>query len=155
MATSKAESVEAECSQLKKDLIVAMNERNEVNQKVKELTKSLHVEKALVIQKDEEIQTALLKTDDERGKIIQKFKQSEEFFDLLFMQYFKGFKLLNWWTMKHHSLAVDFSSLDFEKIDTEVLEDNAKELEGAESGARDKDKAAEGKSADESITPPS
>ncbi|XP_065615732.1 uncharacterized protein LOC136061637 [Quercus suber] len=41
MATSKAESVEAECSQLKKDLIVVMNERNEANQKVKELTESL------------------------------------------------------------------------------------------------------------------
>ena len=24
------------------------------------------------------------------------------------------------WTMKHHSLAVDFSSLDFEKIDIEI-----------------------------------
>nr|POF01846.1 hypothetical protein CFP56_36618 [Quercus suber] len=55
MASSKAEFVKAECSQLKKDLIIAMNERNEANQRVKELTESLHVEKALVIQKDEEI----------------------------------------------------------------------------------------------------
>ena len=82
MATSKAKSVKAECSQLKKDLIIAMNERNEVNQKVKELTESLHVEKALIIQKDKEIQPALLKTDNEREKIIQMFKQSEEFSNL-------------------------------------------------------------------------
>lgn len=60
-----------------------------MNQKVKELTESLRVEKALIIQKDKEIQPALLKTDDEREKIIQKFKQSEEFSDLQFMQYFK------------------------------------------------------------------
>ena len=49
------------------------------------------MEKALVAQKDEEIQAALLKTNDERDKVIQKFKQSEEFSDLQFMQHFKGF----------------------------------------------------------------
>ena len=31
--------------------------------------------------------------------------------------------------MKHHSLPVDFSNLDFKKIDTEILVDKAKELE--------------------------
>ena len=45
------------------------------------------------------------------------------------MQYFKGFKLLRRWTMKHHSSAVDFSGLDFEKFDAEILEDEAKEQE--------------------------
>ena len=94
MATSKVESIEVECSQLKKDLIVAMNERTDTNQKVKEFTEALRMEKALIVQKDEEIQVALLKTNDERDKIIQKFKQLEEFSDLQFMQYFKGFKLL-------------------------------------------------------------
>ena len=49
VATSKVESVEVECSQLKKDLIAVMNERNDANQKIKELTKVLHVEKVLVI----------------------------------------------------------------------------------------------------------
>ena len=153
MATSKVESMKVECSQLKKDLIAVMNERNEVNQKIKELTEALHVEKALVVQKDEEIHAALLKTDEERDKVVQKFKQSEEFSDLQFMQYFKRLELLHQWTMKHHSLAVDFSSLDFEKIDTEVLEDKAKELEEAKSSAVEK--AIEGKDANESTAPPS
>ena len=90
VATSKVESMEVECSQLKKDLIAVMNERNEANQKIKDFTKDLHVEKALVIQKDEEIQATLLKIDEERDKVVQKFKQSEEFSDLQFMQYFKG-----------------------------------------------------------------
>ena len=153
MATSKVESMEVECSQLKKDLIVVMNGRNEVNQKIKEFTKALRGQKALVIQKDEEFHAALLKTDEERDKIVQKFKQLEEFSDLQFMQYFKGFKLLRQWTMKHHSLAIDFSSLDFEKIDTEVLEDKAKELEEAKSSAVEK--AIEGKDANESTAPPS
>ena len=74
MATSKVESMEVECSQLKKDLIAVMNERNDANQKIKEFTEALRVEKALVVQKDEEIQATLLKTDEVRDKIIQKFK---------------------------------------------------------------------------------
>nr|POF27250.1 hypothetical protein CFP56_12592 [Quercus suber] len=110
---------------------------------VKELTESLHVEKAFVIQKDKEIQASLLKTDEERENVIRKFKLLEEFSNLQFLQYIKGFELLHRWTMKHHSLVVDFSSLDFEKIDIEVLEDGAKELEEAESGVLEKDKAAE------------
>nr|POE61489.1 hypothetical protein CFP56_46519 [Quercus suber] len=127
-ATSKAESVEVECSQLKNDLITIMNERNEANQKIKELTNALRVEKALVIQKDEEIQSALLKTDEERA-------------------------------MKHHSAAINFSNLDFEKIDIEILEDESKEPEKDtsketeidESGIPEKDKVTEG----ESPAPPS
>ena len=48
MATSKVESVEVEFSQLKKDLIVAMNKRNDANRKIKELIEALRVKKALV-----------------------------------------------------------------------------------------------------------
>ena len=136
-----------------------MNERNDANQKIKELTEAPRVENALVVQKDEEIQAALLKTNEERDKTIQKLKQSEEFLDLQFMQYFKGFELLRWWTMKHHSLAVDFSSLDFEMIDAEIREDEAKEQEEIESGSMEKDltvnKAIDGKDGDESTLPPS
>ena len=63
-----------------------MNERNDVNQRIKELTEALRVEKAFVVQKDEEIQASLLKINDERDKIIQKFKQLKEFSDLRLMQ---------------------------------------------------------------------
>ena len=74
VANSKVESIEVECSKLRKDLIVAMNERNDMNEKIKELTEALRVEKALAVQKDEKIQAALLKTDTERDKVILKFK---------------------------------------------------------------------------------
>ena len=57
--------------------------------------------------------------------------------------------------MKHHSLAVDFSSLHFETIDTEILEDEANELEEADSSAMEKDKAAKEKDIDESTALPS
>jgi len=49
VATLKAESIEVECSKLRKDLIAAMNEMNDANQKVKELIEALRVEKALVV----------------------------------------------------------------------------------------------------------
>nr|POE67183.1 hypothetical protein CFP56_54130 [Quercus suber] len=141
VATSKAESVEVECSRLKKDLITTTNERNKANQKIKEITEALRVEKALVVQKDEEIQVALLKTNEEQVKVIKNFKESEEFLDLQFIQYFKGFELLRRWTMKHHSTAVNFSNLDFEKIDTEILKYESKEPEKDKPKEPEKDKS--------------
>ena len=127
VANSKLEFVKAKSLKLRKDMIVAMDETNKVNEKIRELIEALHVEKALVVQKDKEIQVALLRTDVEKDKVVQKVMQSEQFWDLQFIQYFKGFELLRRWTMKHHSLVVDFSYLDFEKIDTEILADEAKE----------------------------
>ena len=70
VANSKVESVEVECSKLRKDLITAKNETNDANQKIRELTEALHVEKVLVVQKDKKIQVALLKTDTERDKVV-------------------------------------------------------------------------------------
>nr|POF03580.1 hypothetical protein CFP56_32532 [Quercus suber] len=104
MANSKLEFVKAESLKLRKDLIAAMDETNKVNEKIKELNEALCVEKMLVIQKDEKIQAALLRTSAEREKVDDK----------------------------HHSLAVDFSNLDFEKIDTKILVDEAKEQEEIE-----------------------
>lgn len=94
MVNSKLESVEAKSSKLRKDLIAAMDETNKENEKVKELSEALRVEKALIAQKDEEIQAALLRTDVERDKVIQKFMQFEKFSNLQFIQYFKGLELL-------------------------------------------------------------
>ena len=70
VANSKMEFVEVKCSKLRKDLIATKNETNDANQKIRELTEALHVEKVLVIQKDEKIQVALLKTNIERDKVI-------------------------------------------------------------------------------------
>ena len=129
VTNSKLEFVEAESSKLRKDLIATMDETNKANEKIKELKEAVRVEKMLVIPKDGKIQDALLKTNAEREKVIQQFTQSEQFSDLQFIQYFKVFELLQRWMMKHHNLAVDFSNLDFETIDTEILADEAKEQE--------------------------
>ena len=135
VVNSKLESVEVESSKLRKDLIEAMDEVNRAKEKIKELNEALKVEKMLVVQKDEEVQAALLRTSAEQEKVVDQFMKSEHFFDLKFIQYFKGFELLRRWMMKHHSLVVDFSNLNFEKIDTKILTDKAKELEETDTAA--------------------
>lgn len=69
-ANSKVESIEVECSKLRKDLIATMNEMNNANEKIREFTKALSVKKALIVQKDEEIKAALLRTDAEKDKVV-------------------------------------------------------------------------------------
>nr|POE64085.1 hypothetical protein CFP56_08456 [Quercus suber] len=64
-----------------------------------------------------------------RRLVVQQFMKSEHFSNLQFIQYYKGFELLCKWTMKHQNQVVDFSNLDFEAINTEVLADKAKEQE--------------------------
>lgn len=138
VAKSKLKAVEAETSKLRNDLIVAMDKTNRENKKIKELNEALWVEKMLVVQKYKEIQVALLKTSVEWEKVIQQFTQSKQFSDLQFIQYFKGFELLRRWTIKHHSLVVDFSNLDFDTIDIEILADEAKQKEEeATTGGKD------------------
>nr|POE96261.1 hypothetical protein CFP56_54046 [Quercus suber] len=47
-------------------IIEAINETNKAKEKIKELNEALRVEKMLIIQKDEEIHAALLRTDSEQ-----------------------------------------------------------------------------------------
>jgi len=121
--------VEAESSKLRKDLIETMDQAMKAKEKVKELKDTLKVEKRVVIQKDEEVQAALLKANEEHEKVISKFLESDHFPDLFFIQYFKGSELLHRWMMKHHSQVADFANLYFEAIDTEILADETKEKE--------------------------
>ena len=73
VANSKVDFVEAESSRLRKNLIEAMDQSTKAKEKVKELKEALKVEKKLVIQKDEEVQVVLLRTDEEREKVIARF----------------------------------------------------------------------------------
>ena len=62
--------------------------------------------------------------------MITKFLEFDRFYDHQFVQYFRGFELLHWWMMKHHSQVADFVNLDFEAIDTKILADEANEKVG-------------------------
>ena len=61
--------------------------------------------------------------------MITKFLEFDRFYDHQFVQYFRGFELLHWWMMKHHSQVADFVNLDFEAIDTKILVNKTKEKE--------------------------
>ena len=67
MANSRAEPKKAKSSKLRKDLIEAM-----------EVFDELRIEKMLVIQKDEEIQSAMLKLNFECEKAIAEFLSSKD-----------------------------------------------------------------------------
>lgn len=77
VVNSKLESAEAESSNRRKDLIEAMVEVNRVKEKIKELNEALKVEKMLIIQKDKDVQVALLRTSAEREKVVDQFIKSE------------------------------------------------------------------------------
>ena len=62
VAQSKAKSVEAKSSHLRKDLVEAMDQAVKSKEKVGELKKALKVEKKLVPQKGDELEAALLQT---------------------------------------------------------------------------------------------
>ena len=93
------------------------------------LKKALKVEKKLVAQMDDELQATLLRIAKARDEVIAQFQKSDHFSDLLFTQYFKGFKLLRKWLLKHQSEAIDLSALDFEVMDIKMIANEAQEEE--------------------------
>ena len=78
MANSWVEATKAESSKLRKDLIDAMGEANDAKTKLKEVSDELRIEKMLVIQRDEEIQSAMLKLNSEREKAVAEFLSSKD-----------------------------------------------------------------------------
>ena len=84
VANSKVNSIDTESLKLRKDLIIAMDQLTKAKEKVKELKEALKVEEKLVIQKDEEVQVALLRTDEECEKVITKFLESNRFSNIQF-----------------------------------------------------------------------
>ena len=85
VANSKVESVEVEILRLWKDLIEAIDKATKAKGKVKELNEALKMEKLLIAKKDDEIQAALLRTNEEREKVIDQFLKTEHFADLQFI----------------------------------------------------------------------
>ena len=78
MANSWVETTKAESSKLRKDLIDAMGEANNAKTKLKEVSNELRIEKMLDIQRDEEIQSAMLKLNSECEKAVVEFLSSKD-----------------------------------------------------------------------------
>ena len=84
MANSRAEATKAESLKLRKDLIEEMREANDTKTKLKEVSDELRIEKMLVIQKDEEIQSAMLKLNSKREKAVAEFFSSKDLLNFHF-----------------------------------------------------------------------
>ena len=115
-AVSRVEALEVENSKLKKDLITAIDEGNTFKEKAKVLGDDLRAERQLTLEKDEQLQAAKEKIKTVTVKAVKAFQQTKEYNTVLFSWYYKGFKLLRWYLVKHPS-GVDMENLDLEVVD--------------------------------------
>ena len=119
MATSKVEVLEAVALGLRNDLIMVMDDNNSSKEKIKTLTEELNAEKQLVKQRDKQLVATNQKMKNVVAKAIHAFQLTEEYYAILFGWYFKGFKLLRRYLIKHGP-EKDLKDLDFEAIDKEI-----------------------------------
>ena len=110
-ARSHVTTLEAENSKLAKE-------------KVKTLIDELRTERQLTLEKDEQLATAREKIKGTIAKVVEGFQQTKEYNIVLFSWYFKGFKLLRRYFIKHPS-GVDLEKLDVEEVDKEMAADEA------------------------------
>ena len=124
LAMSRVEALEAENSKLKKDLIATMDEANTVKEKAKSLGDNLRAERQLTLEKDEQLQATKEKLKTIAAKAVEAFQQTEEYNIMLFSWYYKGFKLIRRYLVKH-TFGVDIENLDMEVVDQEMVADEA------------------------------
>ena len=122
--TSRMEALEKENSELKKNLIVSMDEATSLKAKVKTLDDDLKVERKLTLKKDEQLLTAKEKLKTIAARSIEAFQTTDEDNTVLFSWYFKGFELLKRYLVKHLT-RVDMENLDLEEVDKEMATDEA------------------------------
>ena len=76
------------------------------------------------MEKDEQLMAAREKIKGIVAKAVKGFQQIEEYNTVLFSWYFKGFKLLRRYFIKH-LFGVDLEKLDLEEVDKEMVADEA------------------------------
>ena len=99
--TSKMEALEGENSTLKKKLIESMHEVNTLKESSKTLADDLRAERQLTLEKDDQLLAAKEKLKTIAARSIETFQQIDEYNTVLFNWYFKGFKLLRCYLVKH------------------------------------------------------
>ena len=131
--TSRMEALEKENSDLKKNLIASMDETISLKGKFNTLDDDLRVECRLTQEKDEQLLSAKETLITIAARSVEAFQTIDEYNTVLFSSYFKSFKLLRRYLVKHPA-RVDIESLDLEEVDKEMAMDEA-----AQSSAPDGD----------------
>ena len=132
--TSRMEALERENFELKKNLIVSMDETTSLKAKVKTLDDDLRVERKLTLEKDEQLLSAKEKLKTIAARSVEAFQTTDEYNTVLFSWYFKGFELLRRYLVKHPT-RVDMKSLDLEEVDKEMATDEAAQSSAPEGDA--------------------
>nr|POE77160.1 hypothetical protein CFP56_64444 [Quercus suber] len=89
---------------------------------------SRHIHKLMQVESAEDESSRLRKDLVEAiDQAVKSKKKADELKKAL--KYFKGFKLLHRWMLKHQGEVIDLSTSDFETVDTKLIADEAKEEE--------------------------
>ena len=123
-----------------------MHEANTLKESSKTLADDFRVERQLTLEKDKQLLVAKEKLKTIAARSIEGFQQTDEYNTVLFSWYFKGFKLLRRYLVKHPT-GVDLQNLDLEVVDQEMATDEA-----AQSSAPE-DNVAEKTNVDDASTP--
>lgn len=89
----------------------------------------LAIEKTMSAQKDGQLK----QTKKGVEEAVKNFKVSKEYSDRLMVEYADGFKLLRKYVIKHHP-DLNFSSLDIEEVENEMLASEAEPVNVAAMG---------------------
>lgn len=98
------------------------NEAKKDKDHLKTLKKNIDTEKAFSKLKDKQIDEALKKVGKAGPKAMEKFKASNEFLNKLYDYYVDGCELFRKYLATHHP-EMDFSKLDMEEVEKEILAD--------------------------------
>ena len=101
LLTSRMEALEGENSTLKKKLIKSMHEVNTLKESSKTMADDLRAKRQLTLEKDKQLLATKERLKTIAARSIEGFQQTDEYNSVLFSWYFKGFKLLRRYLVKH------------------------------------------------------
>ena len=105
-----------------------------MKEKLKVIGDDLRVELQLMVEKDEQLLAAKEKIKTIAAKAVEAFQQIDGHNTMLISWYFKGFKLLRCYLVKH-PVGVDMENLDLEEVDREMAADKASQSTASEGNA--------------------
>ena len=94
----------------------------------------IRVERQLTLEKDEQLLGVKESLKTIAARSVEAFETTDEYNTVLFSWYFKGFKLLKRYLVKHPSI-VDLGKLDLEEVDQEMAADEATHSSATETNA--------------------
>ena len=132
-AQSGIASLFAENESLTIQIFAFANKAKKDKDHLKLLEKNINFEKAFSKLKDKQIDEALIKVEKASFEAVEKFKASNWFSNKLCEYYVDCFELFRKYLAKHHP-ELDFSQLDMEEMEKEMLEDRPSEVATVDEG---------------------